>query len=167
MIDRDELITDATTLRRWLSYDPSNGVFTWLQKPAKYIAAGSQAGAVNACGYVSITLHKRPYLAHRLAWLYMTGKFPSDCVDHINGMRSDNRWRNLREANHALNQQNKRGANSNSKTGVLGVSRSGRGYRAALGVNGRNYYSRTFATVEEASAAYIAMKRQLHPGCVL
>lgn len=166
---KDRPLYDQAILKEWLSYDPATGEFRWLKKPSHRINVGALAGArmVGGTDYIQIMKSKQAYLAHRLAWVYMTGQLPPNMIDHINGIRHDNRWCNLRPADHAINQQNQRKARSNSQTGVLGVTCSGRGYRAIVGANGRNHYSTTYTTIEEAAAAYIEMKRRLHPGCTI
>ena len=157
---------DQAILKEWLKYDPETGVFTWRKSPPKRIVTGQVAGS-DMRGYVRIMFRKVLYLAHRLAWVYMSDQPLPAFIDHINGVKSDNRWCNLRSASLAINQQNKHKAHKNSKTGVLGVSACGRGFRAAVRLMGKNHYSQTFRTIDEASLAYVEMKRRLHPGCTI
>lgn len=158
----------AGDLRALLNYDPDTGVFTWRVKPNRRIAAGAVAGHVRSDdGYVGLQIASVPYFAHRLAWTYMTGSPAPENIDHRNGIRHDNKWSNLREATHAINQQNKRKAKPGSKSGVLGAYPSGRGFRSMIGVNGKVYRLGTFDTAAEAHEAYVAAKRILHPGCTL
>jgi hypothetical protein len=71
--------------------------------------AGDVAGgANNGDRYRRIRVDNQLYQAHRLAWLYMTGEWPSNGIDHINGHRADNRWANLREATQSQNMANGR-----------------------------------------------------------
>lgn len=109
-------------------------------------------------------------MAHRLVWLHLYGEWPEHGIDHINGRRSDNTAANLRSVPQSENVQNQRKARRDNKsTGLLGVSRpSGRSkYRAQIMAQGRNRYLGYFDTPEEAHAAYLAAKRQLHPGCTI
>lgn len=106
-----------------LSYDPETGFFRWRKSMRKnQILAGSVAGHVSAkLGYVLINFNGNPVYAHRLAWLYKTGAWPKNTIDHINGVRSDNRFCNLREAtrmqnNNAFRRKSK--ANTSGYTGV-------------------------------------------------
>ena len=84
-------------LKELLNYDPATGVFTWLVSRGR-VKASSVAGHVHSRGYIVIMVDGRRHLAHRLAFVYMTGTFPDDQVDHINEIKADNRWINLREA---------------------------------------------------------------------
>ena len=79
-------ITQAE-LRRRLDYDPETGVFTWRITVNSRAIAGETAGTKNGLGYHQLTLDRKIYLAHRLAWLYMTGEWPKDQIDHRNTMK--------------------------------------------------------------------------------
>jgi hypothetical protein len=102
---------------------------------------------------------------HRLAWLYVTGAWPKKHLDHINGDRADNRFCNLREADDAANNQNRKRANKCSLTGVLGVTycKQTKRYRAVIMHNRKSIHLGRFDTPEEAHAAYVGAKRVLHP----
>lgn len=105
---------------------------------------------------------------HRVAWLIVHGAWPVGLIDHINGEKVDNRLANLREADKAINAQNRRGPAATSTVGFLGVSRQKNGrFQARIGVGGKNVALGTFDTAEEAHAAHIAGKRRLHRGCML
>ena len=93
-------------LKELLHYDPETGVFTWNVPVARMAKPGGVAGNTNARGYRRISLLNKSYLAHRLAFLYVTGAFPEKVVDHVNGDPSDNRWSNLRPATQAQNLMN-------------------------------------------------------------
>jgi len=97
----------------------------------------------------------------------MTGVWPEFEIDHKNTIKSDNHWKNLRDKTHAFNMQNQRKAQSNSKTGVQGVSPNRKGFRARIGLGKKNHHLGTFPTQKEASAVYLAAKRKLHPGCTI
>lgn len=93
----------------------------------------------------------------------MTGTFPTSITDHKNGVKSDNRWDNLREATKQLNGQNRREAHKNNITGFLGVSKRCEGqYRASINNNGVKLNIGTFTTPEAAHLAYVETKRRLH-----
>jgi len=108
-------------LKELLHYDPETGVFTWLVRNGSGVEAGDVAGTLTLRGYWSIRYRRRSYRAHRLAFLYMTGSFPTLDVDHINGARGDNRWCNLREVTSRQNARNR--VNSCAKSGHLGIYR--------------------------------------------
>jgi len=111
-------------LKERLHYNPNTGIFTWIlpHKKATKAAAkiGGVAGRFDKYGYRRISVNGKEYLAHRLAWLYMTGRLPCDQLDHINHIRDDNRWANLREATNSDNQKNS-SLQKNNKSGIAGV----------------------------------------------
>lgn len=111
----------ARELKSRLQYDPTTGVFTWLYTNNPRVEAGSVAGCIDGKGYRKIMVNKKLYSAARLAFLYMKGEFPSSYMDHINGDRSDDRWRNLREVSPTDNAKNK-ARQRNNTSGVVGVS---------------------------------------------
>jgi hypothetical protein len=163
MRQKDELTQEQ--LKELLHYDASTGVFRWRHFRRPSIKAGDVAGNRQAKGYVQIMINQKNYLAHRLAWLYMTGAWPKDQIDHINHDKSDNSWINLREANDSENQQNKPAERSIGSSGLLGVtwSKASRKWAAQIKINGRRIHLGLHASAEEAHQAYVAAKRELHP----
>src|SRR5215813_12141516 len=97
-------------LKELLSYDPKTGLFIWNSR-------GAVAGTTDQEGYIQIHLDGKKYRAHRLAYLYMTGEMPTQILDHINRVRSDNRWGNLRPVTDRFNYYNCSDY-SNNKSGV-------------------------------------------------
>lgn len=156
-------------LKTILHYDLVTGIFTWLKMASNpYNShAGQRAGRKAHRDYRTITIENKRYLEHRLAWFYMTGAWPQDEIDHKNGIRSDNRWDNLRDATRAINMQNRRGPDKDSLTGILGVTQVGQRWRAQIVINGKTKNLGSFDTPEEASNAYIKAKRKSHPGGLL
>ena len=94
-------------LKTLLHYDSKSGDFIWKTSVNDRIKIGDKAGSLYNNGYVNISIGGKRYKAHRLAFLYMTGKFPTGQIDHVNKDRSDNRWSNLREVSHVENQRNR------------------------------------------------------------
>lgn len=145
-------------LKQCYRYDPDTGIFTRLISGGGQ-KAGSFAGVINDRGYLRIWIAGKSYKAHRLAFLYVTGKMPRQhsTVDHINRCRADNRWSNLRLASHGENLANS-GPQQRNTTGFKGVSRSGNGKRfvAQITVRGEVRYLGTFDAAAEAGAAYEA-----------
>ena len=155
-------------LKELLHYDPVTGIFTWLSQASNGINIGHVAGRLNVRGCVEIGICGIVHKAHRLAWLYMTGEWPKEHIDHINGVRNDNRWGNLREATRVINSQNRHKAQRNNITGFLGVSRSGKGFMARIKPDKKKQiYLGTFPTPLLAYKAYLDAKRKLHDGCTI
>lgn len=160
----------AEFVRERLKYDPETGVFTWLRlRNSKRV--GEEAKSLDVSGYVQINICGTVCKGHRLAWLYVHGEWPDGHIDHINGIRNDNRIANLRCVSGAVNTQNKRLGSCKNKTGYLGVH-IGRGdpakaYRAKIVINKRQIHLGGYATPEEAHQAYVAAKRKYHEGCTI
>lgn len=126
-------------------------------------------GSVSKRGYVQVSAGDRLYMAHRIAWLLATGDWPKGEIDHIDGNRANNRLDNLRDVSTAINQQNIKRPKHSSATGQLGAefrARDGK-YRARIRANGKQILLGTFALAHEASAKYLAAKRELHQGNTL
>lgn len=156
----------ADLLRKLVIYDPKTGAFTARVRLNQRIPAGWPLGYPKD-GYLYVRLLGRHYRLHRLAWLYMTGEWPSILIDHFDSDGTNNRWRNLRPGNWSTNAQNQRKAHANSKTGVLGVCADGEKWRAQITVNKKKIYLGAFDTTTEAHEAYLAAKRKLHQGCTI
>ena len=154
---------DAARLRELLSYEPETGAFVWLVRPSNRTSVGCEAGCIGQRdGYRVIGIEGTLYKASRLAWLYMTGEWPSHYVDHINGRTFDDRWANLRSASHAENLRN-RGAQKNNTSGFKGVSQYASGkWCARVTRMGQTFRKNGFNTAEAAAAAYARMAKQVH-----
>jgi HNH endonuclease len=99
----------AERLRELMTYHPETGMFTYLVTRSPRALAGMHvAGSLNAVGYFVITIDRRHYTAHRLAWLWMTGEWPKHEIDHIDEVRTNNVWSNLRDVTRRLNLLNRR-----------------------------------------------------------
>ena len=145
-----------------LSYDPESGDFVCLQDVGSRAKAGALAGWLTPAGYRHIRIDRVAHSAHRLAWLYVYGEWPDGHVDHIDHCRSNNRIANLRVVDDALNGQNRRGPDSDSTTGYLGVTPQRGRFQAQIRAFGQYHYLGLFDTAEEASAAYTEAKKELH-----
>lgn len=139
-------------LKEVLKYNPKTGVFKWCQSRPGCVA-GQVAGTL-ANGYRQIEIDYKLFRAARLAWIYQTGGWPENLVDHKNGVRDDDRWSNLRAATYAENARNKGicPRNTTGKTGVHPVKSSGK-WGAEIGVEGRNIKLGKFECLGEAIAA--------------
>lgn len=151
-IDTKQGLT-AKRVRELFSYDPETGNLHWRERPSMKVMAGDAAG--NRLGeYLQITIDTRRYMAHRLVWLHVTGRWPKEQIDHINGKKSDNRFENLREATAAENTRNRK-PHKGKRFGLKGISQHGENsFRAMIWVNGKNRHLGSFPTKEEAAEAY-------------
>lgn len=161
--ENEELISVELLKALW-NYDPNTGIFTRLLTTGTKAKKGSTACTIES-GYVTMIINGNTYRAHRLAWLYCFGEFPVDILDHINGVRDDNRLDNLRECTVQENSYNSK-VKSDNTTGYKGVSldkRSGR-YRAYITVDGKQKSLGYHSSAEEASLAYNEAAKLLHSG---
>lgn len=158
----------AEYLRSRIAYNSENGEFTWLWKPENNrfdrtwntLYAGKCAGK-DKQGYRAISIDGVVYQAHRLAWLYVHGQWPTGEIDHINRVRDDNRIVNLRDATHVQNITN--GSTQKRRNGLpKGAYRKGSRWQAKITVNWKIEYLGSYATAEEAHAAYKARAVELH-----
>ena len=158
-------ILTVSRVRELLHYQPETGVFTWLFITSNRVKVGDVAGGFDAEGYRRISIDGHNYKAHRLAWLYVHGKWPVDQIDHIDCQKNNNRLCNLREATGSGNQQNQRAPGRGNTSGFLGVSWSVRAkkWKAQITVNGKKIYLGYFPAAELAHAAYLQAKEELHP----
>ncbi len=154
-------------LKEKFNYNPDTGIFTRIKKVGGlYGQIGSIAGYRNYRGYIVINLKGVPRGAHRLAWLYTYGYLPKEEIDHINGIRDDNRLCNLREVNSAENRKNMciRSDNNSGTTGVY-FKKDKKKWCARIHVNGKNKHIGYFDTKEEAILARKQAEKeyQYHP----
>lgn len=161
-----KVLPTAEYVRSVLSYDPETGLLHWLKSgPSrrKSLVAGTDHGN----GYWATHVQNRLCYNHRLALLLTYGKWPEHEVDHINGIRSDNRLCNLREVSRTWNMQNRLIPKKHNASKVLGAHKHGSGYVSRITVNRKQNYLGYFKTAEEAHSAYLEAKRRLHPGCTI
>lgn len=150
-------------LRKILHYDPETGVFTRLVSRGKEVV-GCIAGGVNTHGYIHIQINDKRYLSHRLAWFYVHGVWPEKEIDFINGIKTDCRMRNLREATRSENEHNK-SLLKNNTSGVKGVcwSKKRNKWQAYCWVNGKNNFLGRFTILAEAERV-VRQFREEHLG---
>lgn len=168
---RQPQLVSHARLCELFDYDPLSGLFT--RKVAagarKQFSAGSIAGNIDPCsGYVRVGIDGRDYWAHRLAWFYVHAEWAPDDVDHKDRVRHHNWISNLRAVTRAHNLQNQVAPNTASKSGIRGVhwDAARRKWRAELSVGNRNKLVGRFDSKEDAKAAYLKAKSQLHPGFI-
>lgn len=153
----------AERLRELLDYDPETGVFRWRVCPNKTgggrVQAGSIAGRIHRDGHRIINIEGTQLYAHRLAWLYVHGRWPAEEIDHINRNPDDNRITNLREATHGLNFANSR---TRSMSGLRGAYRHEGKFVAQIVAGNETKYLGRFDTAEEAHLAYQRKRREIY-----
>lgn len=148
------MLTEAR-LKELLSYDSETGNFTWRVTRGRSAMAGQLAGYVMANGYRDIIIDRQHHKAHRLAWLYVYGVWPTNLIDHKDRDKLNNKINNLRDATNSQNQAC-RLVQKNSTLGVKGVSHRGNRYRASIRISGKQTFLGSFTTISAASAAYQA-----------
>jgi hypothetical protein len=140
-----------------LCYNPDTGKLTWRGKPLRFGKiskrfAGKEAGnKMKPAGYVQVQVDGVNYRAHRLIWYMQTGSWPKGDIDHINGVRDDNRWENLRDVDRMTNLRNMR----QRINPVSGVSKGGRSsnWRAYIQIEGKYVHLGVFDCYCEAVKA--------------
>ncbi len=156
-------------LCEYMRYDPETGKLYHRKAKTKreeYLV-GREVG--HLCkGYLKVTFRGLSTFVHRLAWALMTGQECESGIDHINRVKTDNRWVNLRAADARSQQENKVQANANNKVGLLGVKKrpNCKRYEAVIKIKGKWIYLGRFDTAEQASARYMEMKRLHHKGFI-
>ena len=153
-------------INQLLSYNPDTRVITWKEGIGMRWA-GCVAGEVNEAGYRLVTINGKRLRAHRIAWAIVNGKWPTLHLDHINGIRDDNRISNLRLVTSGQNSQNIRSPLSSNKHGFLGVKNNKGRWVATISVNRKFMYLGSFATPEIAHEEYLKAKRQVHKFCTI
>lgn len=145
------------------------GRLVWRSsKGGRHRAAGNEAGSLSEQGYVVVQTGRRSIAAHRIVWLMHHGDWPKGEIDHINGIRHDNRIENLRDVIRQTNAENRRKACTHSKSKALGVETLPSGkFRARIRSNGVLHELGVFDEMSAAHAAYVTAKRRLHPGNTL
>lgn len=175
-------MTDPTQTRllELFEFDAAVGVLIWRERPTDHFASvgawktwnkrysGSVAGNINGDGYRQIRIDGARWLAHRLIWIYANGPIPAGMqIDHLNGVRDDNRLQNFRLVTNAENGRNQSMPRNNT-SGVIGVGwhKLARKWRAMIMIDGRTKYLGLFDTVADAAAARAKAERdfRFHPG---
>jgi len=139
-------------LKKLLHYNPETGTFTWININKHKVERNNTEAGTASLGYIAIIIKGKSYLAHRLAWLYMTGEWPKRQIDHVNHIRNDNRWINFREVSHQENHKN-RPLQKNNTSGISGVcwNKESKKWQAKVKINqktvGLGYYIDKFEAI--------------------
>jgi len=150
---------DAAKAREIWRYDQETGELFWRVRRGT-AREGAVAGTPSGNGYLLVRFGGRLYKVHRVIWLIVTGAWPANQIDHLNGKRSDNRIANLSDKTGTQNMWNRQRANRNSKSGLLGVSKDRNRWQARIMAYGKQRHLGMFGTKEEAHDAYLAAKAE-------
>lgn len=156
MISREYLL-------EYFNYDPETGILS-VKKPRKSTAGrfrevGAPVGTLTEHGYLKVGCKGKPQYIHRIAFMFMTGEVP-DCIDHINGDRTDNRWDNLRGCTKQQNCTNRKVVKS--LQGFKGVTKVGKKFKAQMRYKNKQLYIGFFDTAEQAHEAYFQKSKELN-----
>lgn len=169
MLPKEKNIT-AEQVRKLFTCDPEKGELRWAYKAPKCrITIGELAGCKYPFGYVVTKINMTRFAVHRLIWIWVYGKWPDGDIDHINGIRDDNRISNLRDVTRSVNRENLKVALNNNKHGILGASwiESRKCYYVAIKVSGKTHFLGLTRDPEDARNRYLEAKRKLHQGCTI
>jgi len=140
----------------------SDGNLIWKNTSGRHNCAGKVAGRLTPYGYVSVEVNGKPHQAHRLIWVYHNGN-TDFYIDHINGIRSDNRIENLRPCTKTQNAHNRKKCKRNS-TGVKGIrlrSDSGK-FEARITLNKKRVVLGSYENLEFAELVVIMAREKYH-----
>jgi len=154
-------------LKELLYYDLDTGTFTWRMSRGNNTKSGATAGCLNNEGYIQIRVDDKSYRAARLAWLYMEGYFPENQIDHINRIRHDDRWINLRHVSHLCNMRNCNIAKNNT-SGITGVCQHGdsKKWHAQIKIIDRRVFLGSFnSKIDAARARWNGEVKYGFPNC--
>ena len=148
-------------LKTLLVYNQETGELTWSNTPPRFRRPGSIAGRTLQDGYRQIMVKKSAYQAHRLAWAIFYGDWPRNQIDHINGVRDDNRISNLRDVTSRNNQCNRIEHRNGRLVGAKPEPRCNNRWRASIKVDGHDKFLGLYNSEDEAHKVYIEYKRRL------
>jgi hypothetical protein len=145
-----------------LQYNQETGHLIWVKARSHRI--GKIAGHVDCSGYRKIGCKGYLFRAHRLCWFIVYGAMPKHEIDHINGVKDDNRLCNLREATLSENRINVklRSDNASGFKGVRKTIRFARPFRAEIQKNGKRISLGCFETAQQAHEAYVKASINFH-----
>jgi len=135
--------------KEYLEYNSETGLITWIKSSAKKIKIGQIAGSLNDKGYIKIILNRKNYQAHRLAWYLYYGSWPTNQIDHINGIKTDNKISNLRDVTNKQNNLNKKGHREKTYK-YYAFNKYSRKWTVQKQINGKQKYFGYFDTELEA-----------------
>jgi len=180
MLSKFKPLPSQEYLLECLDYNPETGIFKWKERPSSHFKgnnidvsvnkqrSGNIAGYIPASGYLMIGIDSTRYRAHRIAWKIVTGNDPLCEIDHIDMIRSNCKFKNLREAEGKENARNRK-KYKNNKSGYKGVwfVESINKFCVQIMKDRVKYSLGVFDTAEEAYQAYLTAKREFHSTCTI
>jgi hypothetical protein len=159
----EEYMSSLAYFQSILDYDHEKGIFYWKISKSSRAQKGKQAGYIHCYGYRIISIDKKNYQEHRLVWLFNHGVWPKNMLDHINGIRDDNRICNLREANIYQNNYNAKLRKDNT-SGVKGVTwnKWNKKWHVQMRHNGKNKFYGYFEDLELAELVINEIRKKYH-----
>jgi hypothetical protein len=169
-------LPEVSRLKERLDYNPNTGIVIWKMRDVSEFKTQHRCDIWNSkfankevgcllldCGYRTVGLDWTSYYVHRIIWKIVTENEPANEIDHINGIRDDNRFCNLREAIVLENNHN-RGLQKNNTSGYKGViwSKTLRKWIGKVRLNYTRYYTDKFDTAIEANDALCTLRASLH-----
>jgi hypothetical protein len=152
----------AEQVRDLFDYNPETGTLTWIKCASnKSRFVNCIAGTKDSKGYLIVKIRRKLYKQHRIAWLWMTGRWPEAEIDHKDRDPANNRWDNLREATPRQNCINQK---STGRSGLRGAAWTGQYQKwfSTIRVDGKRIFLGYFETAESAHAAYVEASRKYH-----
>jgi hypothetical protein len=153
---RKILFCEGVGIRRRYSYNPETGVVLALESYGpnnNRVFAGDKCGYLHG-GYLAVNFNLKRFYLHRLCWFLHYGYWPALTVDHINGVKDDNRIENLRELTQRQNCRSYQTVSNKSSSKYRGVSRVKDRWRAQINVPTRKRHIGYFGTQVDAAIAY-------------
>lgn len=171
-----QIVITPDICRQLLDYDPETGCLRWKTRtkdlflharfPERACAsfnakiAGLEAFTCPMpTGHLQGRIWGNAFLAHRVIMAIVYGKWPKECVDHINGDPTDNRLSNLRLVSKKENHRNSKMPSTNT-SGHIGVRPKGKKFLAEIKVDGRNIRIGSFDSFDEACEARLRAQDQ-------
>jgi hypothetical protein len=148
---------DFQHLRESFTYYPKTGTLIRNRN-------GKSIDGLDAYGYIQVGYCKKVYKAHRLIWAIVYGEFPKGQIDHINGIRHDNRIDNLRDVTQQQNAHNKKEIFKTNTSGYKGVcwNKRSKKWQSCISVNKKTIYLGVFEDAKLAHQAYLDAKKAYH-----
>lgn len=159
----------SSRLKEILHYDEITGQFTYVVSRGKF-KSGDPAGTLLEDGRIDIHIDYKVNRAHRLAWLYVTGEWPKNEIDHKDGNPSNNAFSNLRDVTSTVNKQNQKVAKAGKKySALLGAQwcKQSQKWKSSIKSCGKIIHIGFFDSEQAAHEGYVKAKRELHEGCTI